>query len=394
MGSKKRRGRGEGSIYQRDDGLWVASIVVGYSSQTGTARRKVRYGRTKQEAQNKLLDLQHKSLAGQLGAETTTLKACLDFWLESVVRVKVDPGTHALYQQRANDYIIPHLGHIHLSKITPLVLSQWYQDLEKEGRSADLRNKVGQLLRRCLRHAVSYGLLHDNVAMKLPLPRVLTEEMHPLDEDQVRQLLRIAARNRLYPLYLLAIDSGMRQGEIIALEWTDIDFEKSTVSITKSARSGGKGGVRIKEVKTRASRRRIQITRRTLDALVAHRAKSRGALVFSNCRGKHMLKSSLRLAFKRLLDAAGLPVIRFHDLRHTHATLALLKTKNIKAVSARLGHADIRVTLETYAHYLPVMEAELVAAMEDVLCSALPTSEPLPSTQKMPEIAEATAPAA
>ncbi|MCI0464799.1 MAG: site-specific integrase [Gemmataceae bacterium] len=380
MAKKKRRGRGEGSLYQREDGLWVGSIVVGYNPETGNARRKVVYGNTKEEARKKLLDLQQKSLAGQLGASTMTLKSCLEFWLDVVVRVKVDPGTYALHRQRVKDYILPYLGHVRLAGLTPFMVAQWYQDLEKEGRSADLRNKVGQLLRRCLKHAVGFGLLHDNVAMKLPLPKVDVEEMRPLDEGQVKRFLTVAVKNRLYPLYLLAIDSGMRQGEIIALEWTDIDFESGIVSITKSARGGEKGGVRIKEVKTKASRRRIKLARRTLEALAALRQKSKGRLVFPNRKGKHLLKSNLRVSFKRLLRKAELPEIRFHDLRHTHATLALLRTKNIKAVSARLGHADIRVTLETYAHFLPVMEDELVAAMEDLL-----TPQPPQETPKPPE---------
>jgi integrase len=367
MKSKTRRGRGEGSLYQRADGLWVGSIVTGYFPESRNARRKVVYGKTKEQARKKLLDLQQNSLAGRLSASTMTLKGCLDFWLDSIVRVKVDVATHALYKQRTDDYIIPHLGHVHLAKLTPYMVSQWYKDLEKQGLSPDLRNKLGQLLRRCFKHAVDFGFLHDNVAMKLPLPRVDVEEMHPLDEDQVKHFLAVAAKHRLYPLYLLAVDSGMRQGEIIALEWADIDFETGVVTITRSARGGQKGGVRVKEVKTKASRRRIKLTRRTLEALAVLWSKRKGQLVFPNRRGKHLLKSSLRKSFKLILRKAGLPEVRFHDLRHTHATLALLKTKNIKAVSARLGHADIRVTLETYAHFLPVMEDELVAAMEDLL---------------------------
>ncbi len=391
MSKKHRRGRNEGSLYQRGDGRWTGSIVVGYHPETGNPRRKVVYGATKEEARQKLLDLQQKYQAGLLEAATMSLKVCLELWL--------DTGTYAQYKQRADDYIVPHLGHMALGKLTPFMISQWYLDLEKAGQSADTRNKVGQILRRCLKHAVGYGLLRDNVAMKVPLPRVDVEEMHPLDENQVKRFLAVARKNRRYPLYLLALDTGMRLGEIVALEWTDIDFTTGVVSITKSVRSGEKGGARLKDVKTKASRRRIRLSRRTLDALAEYRPTVSGKLIFpvrkkgpSRPGGGYLDKTNVRRAFHRLLSQAGLPQIRFHDLRHTHATLALLKTKNIKAVSARLGHADIRVTLDTYAHYLPAMEDELVAAMEDLLTPAAPPIGPeTPESALQPsEMASAT----
>jgi integrase len=364
------------------DGLWVGSIVVGYHPETGNPRRKTVYGKTKEEARAKLLQLQQKAMAGLADAPDMSLKVCLKFYLDTVVKPRVDAATYTLHKQRVNDHLIPHLGHMALTRLTPFMVSQLYQDLEQEGHSVDLRNKVGQLLRRCLKHAVELGLVRDNVAKKIPLPRVSPQEMHPVDEDQVKRFLAVASRHRLYPLFLLALDSGMRQGEIIALEWTDLDFQTGIVSITKSAKkeatSKAPGGGRIKEVKTKAGRRRIRLTRRTLDALTDLKARSHDRIVFTKSnQGRHganrdrlnyyLTKDSLLATFQLLLDKAGLPKIRFHDLRHTHATLALLKTKNIKAVSARLGHADIRVTLDRYAHYLPVMEEEMVAAMEDLL---------------------------
>jgi len=198
--------------------------------------------------------------------------------------------------------------------------------------------------------------------------------MHPLDAAQVGRFLAAAAGHRLAALWLLALDSGMRQGEMLALNWPDIDFETGTVSVTKSVRTEKGGEARVKEVKTKASRRRIRLTGRTLDALKARKKERGGRLVFGTPgRGKrrgqerYLRKNAVLATFRRLLAKAGLPLIRFHDLRHTHATLALAATKNVKAVSARLGHADIAVTLNVYAHYLPLHEEEYVAAVERLL---------------------------
>jgi integrase len=374
--SKKGRSRkGTGSLYQRPDGRWVGAIVIGYHPATGNPIRKKVYGDTREEAEDQLRSLQEKKRAGDdVRGGDTALRFFIDLWLDGRVKPKVDPATYALNKQRIEDFILPYLGKRALAALTPFQVKAWYETLEAKGASAHCRNRAGQLLRRCLDYAVSLRYLRTNVARDLELPRATVEEMHPLDEAQVKQFLAAAATHRLYPLWLLALDTGMRQGEILALEWTSVDLDTGTISVTKSVRTGDGGGARVKEVKTKASRRRIRITARTVAALRAWRRKSRGKLVFPARRDRramgkerHILKGGLLRTLWRLLDKAGLPTIRFHDLRHTHATLALLKTKNAKAVSSRLGHADIRVTLNTYAHYLPVMEDELVAAMEEVL---------------------------
>jgi integrase len=183
---------------------------------------------------------------------------------------------------------------------------------------------------------------------------------------------------------VLALDSGARLGEILALEWTDLDWDTGTLSITKTA-SLQNGTYTIKETKTRAGLRRIRLTHQTLAVLAELRRKAprRARLIFPDRNGKIINRPILHKALYRTLDRAGLPRIRFHDLRHSHATLSLLKTKNIKAVSARLGHEDIQVTLQTYAHWLPAMEEEILSAWEDILTAppAAPRSRP-PSAQQ------------
>ena len=363
MGNKKRRGRGEGSLYELD-GRWVASVVIGYSPN-GNAIRRTRSCKTKDEAKKKLLELQQKHQAGHLGVRSMTVKELFEFWLDSIV--KVDPGTLSLYRQRITDYVYPYLGHINVAKLNAFVMSQFYKQLKANGQSADMQSKVGQLLRTCLQYGMEkLKLVSENAAADFPLPTVVKQEMRPLDEDQLKKFLHAARKCRLFVLFLMAVDTGMRQGELIALEWVNVDLTTGVVSVRKSARKE-KGGMRIKDVKTTKSKRSIRLTHRTLAALSELRAGSSSAIVFTTKKGQYVDKGNLRITFRRILKNAGLPMIRFHDLRHTHATLMLMKTKNIKAVSARLGHADIRITLNTYAHLIPAMEDEIVAAMEEML---------------------------
>jgi integrase len=370
MRNRKRRGRGEGAIYQLPDGTWAAAVEAGVHPATGKRRRKVIKRRTKAEVQERLDELRQQRAESREIAERMPLKTFL-------VKPRVDPATYALHKQRIEKFIKPYLGHVPPAGLTEFMVKQWLDDLEKAGVSADMRNKVGQLLRRALRHAVKREYARENVAAEVELPRVCTEEMHPLTEEEARRFLAAAATARLYPLYLLALDSGMRQGELIALEWSDIDFEAGTVAVMRTAKTAVGGGVRVKEVKTKASRRRIRLARQTLDELRRWRLRTPGRLVFPTAgrgptkgKGGYLHKGNLRTVFLRVLRRGKLPAIRFHDLRHTSATLLLLKTKNVKAVSCRLGHEDIRVTLDTYVHYLPVMEEELVAAMEGMLSAA------------------------
>jgi len=180
----------------------------------------------------------------------------------------------------------------------------------------------------------------------------------------------------------------MREGEMLALEWADVDFAAGAVNVKKSIRTEKGGVTRVKETKTPAGRRRIRLTARTLEALAARRRLNGGRLVFGTPgRGKrrgeerYPRKNAVLATFQLLLTKAGLPKVRFHDLRHTHATLALAETKNIKAVSSRLGHGDITLTLNVYAHYLPAHEDEYVAAMEKLL---QPTQPPPPTMNASP----------
>lgn len=233
--TKKRRGRGEGSIYQREsDGRWVGSVVVGYDATNGRPLRKNVYGTTKEEAQEKLDELRRKVKAGEPDGEALLFRNALEFWTGDV-RCRVDARTVALYRQRVKDHILPHLGHYPVARITPFMVSAWLEELEKKGASAALRAECLKLVRRSLTQCVDYGYLKTNPAKKVSMPRKERREIHPLDADQVRRFLAVARRHRLGALWLLALDSGMRMGEMLALLWEDVDWEAGTVSVTSSS---------------------------------------------------------------------------------------------------------------------------------------------------------------
>jgi integrase len=205
--------------------------------------------------------------------------------------------------------------------------------------------------------------------------------MHPLSPDEVRRLLEAASGDRLEALYVLAINTGMRRGELLGLKWSDVDLEGGRLSIRRTlTRTDNGKRVTLGEPKTKGSRRTVRLTQRAIEALRSHLERQLGdieaagdlyydrGLVFTTETGTPINPSNLRQrSFAPLLKRAGLPHIRFHDLRHTCATLLLSKGVHPKFVQELLGHASIAITLDTYSHMLPGMGDQTATAMEDAL---------------------------
>jgi integrase len=229
----------------------------------------------------------------------------------------------------------------------------------KAARSADVPNSVES--RRAA--AAWYA------PQKVPLPRVTRREIHPLTPEQVSQFLDATVLEGFYyPLYVLALDSGARWGELAALERGDVDLEAGTVSITKSLEESN-GERRVKETKTKASRRRIKLSNFTVDVLREYLETKPGNRIFSTRDGGYLMHTHVSRAFRAHIKKAGLSGVRFHDLRHTMATLLLLAGVHVKVVSERLGHSRIQVTLDTYSHVLPSMQEAAALAIGGFLGS-------------------------
>jgi integrase len=320
------------------------------------------YGATKQEVQEKLRQMQHDAATGKLtDAGSITVQEWLTTWLETV-KTRVQPKTHLRYEQLVRLRINPHLGGTRLAKLAPVHVQQLFTALERAAVSARGRQMAGTLLHKALRDAVRLHLIPGNPAAEVEKPRPDKPKMLVYDEAQARALLAAAAGNRLYALLVLALDTGMRQGELFALQWADIDFDAGSVLVQRSLEEIN-GHHRVKEPKS-GKGRRIDMSPFALEALQEHRKAMLAegnyrpdGPIFCAPEGGWIRKPNFqRRVFRPLQKAAEVPAIRFHDLRHTAATLMLLNDVNVKVVSERLGHASIQLTLDTYSHVLPTMQ--------------------------------------
>jgi integrase len=368
MANRKRRGRGEGGIrYREDKGLWVAEVRSG----AGHTRRTV-YGKTTKEVQGNLRKL-HNEVAAGIGAEAAqlTVGQWLTRWLEHV-QPTVEPNTYGPYERHVRLDITPHIGNLKLAKLTKAQVRGWYAALAKAGVSPALQRKVGTTLTIALNQAVSDDVIPGNPALKIRKPKVAKTEIQVLDPDQIAAFLEAAKADRLFAFYVMALDTGMRPGELFALAWTDLDMDGGFVRVTKSLeRIGDKH--RVKEAKTAKSRRRIDLSADTVAALAEHRQAmlAEGHItgpVFCNTTGGYIRISDLHKdSFKLVLKKAKLPEIRLYDRRHTSATLLLLADVPAKVVSERLGHSTITLTLDTYSHVLPTMQRRAADLMGQIL---------------------------
>jgi integrase len=372
--ARKRRGRGEGGVYQRGDGLWVGSVSMGYDGN-GKRLRRVVYGATKKEAQDELRKLQNDAANGVgLAIEKPTLGEWLTRWL-ALVKPSVEPNTYRFYEVQVRLHIVPHIGHIQVAKLAAVHVQGLYSTLTATGVSPAIQRKAGLTLTISLNEAVRLNMIPGNVAEKVRKPKAAKAEIQVFDPEQVRRFLQAARESRHYPLYLTALDSGVRPGELLALRWEDVDFEGGFLSITKSLEEIN-GVVRVKATKTQKGRRRVDLSAETLAVLAEHRkaALAAGRItapVFHNIEGGYLLQSNLlQRSFKAILTKAGLPSVGLYTLRHTCATLLLLADVPAKVVSERLGHANIAITLDTYSHVLPSMQKRAASVLGAILGSA------------------------
>jgi len=375
--ARQRRGNGEGGVSRRKDGSWMARYTVQTASER---KRKVIYAKSQAEARRKLTEaLADRDRGLTYDSEGLTVEEYLARWLEDSVRGSVKVTTYASYDALVRNHVCPTLGHTKLAALTPAHVQTLYRAKLDEGLATKTVKYIHTTLHRALKQAVRWGLVPRNAAAEADPPRVHTPEMRPLSPTQARTLLQAAKGNRLEALYVLAVTTGMRQGELLGLGWDDLDPDAGVVRVRRTL-TLAKGGPRLTEPKTPKSRRSIRLTSGAVAALERHRERQKAErsasggkwndrdLVFCTRRGAPIRRDNLHdKHWKPLLRRAGLPDIRFHDLRHTCATLLLTKVVHPKIVSEMLGHSSIAITLDTYSHVIPGLGEVAVSAMEDVL---------------------------
>src|SRR5215217_2398576 len=313
-----------------------------------------------------------------LDAGSLTVGEYLDRWLSDSVRGTVRASTFERHEGIIRTHIKPSLGRIKLKSLTPTQVRGLHcEKLDAKLAPATVR-KIHSTLHKALSQAVADGLIARNAA-DVKAPRPAPEEMRPLSEAEARTLLDTARKtgDRFEALYVLAITTGLRRGELLGLRWDDANLDRGILRVGRGlVREGGRHV--LGETKTKRGRRRVNLTPRTVAALKTHRKKQLEhkvrlaglyedlGLIFSSEKGTTLNPENLvKRSFKPLLKKADLPEIRFHDLRHTCATLLLGRGVHPKIVQELLGHATIAMTLDTYSHYLPSMGDQSSGAMGD-----------------------------
>jgi len=341
-------------------------------------KRKALYAKTRKEASEKLTEAlaqAQKGIIANTGAMTDG--AFIERWLEDTVRGSVRQSTYQRDESLCRVHIVKALGKKKLKTLSAADVQRFYRAKLDSGLSSATVHKLHVLLHKALKQAQRWGLVPRNVADDVDPPKVHKEEVRPLTNEQARKLLDTVNGDRLEALYVVAVQSGLRQGELLTLRWKDVDLEACTVQVRRTiTRDGGKHTVG--PAKTAKGSRTVKLTRDATEALQEHLERQlaeidkagdkwqENGLVFCTGKGTLINPSNLRRrSLAPLLQRAGLPAITFHQLRHTAATILLLKNVNPKVVSEMLGHATIAITLDTYSYVLPNMQHSAVAAMEE-----------------------------
>jgi integrase len=313
----------------------------------------------------------------------------LQRWLEDYAKGNTAPRTYERYEQIVRQHLIPALGAIPLARLRPQHIQACYSEARQAGRidgkdgglSAQTVLHHHRVLREALHHAVRWQLLARNPADAVEAPRPPRHEMRVLTPDGVQRLLAACEDSELYAIVFVAVATGLREGEILALRWSDVDLHGSSAHVTRTLQYVSGRGLLFREPKTSRSRRRVSLSRETVAVLSEHRRRQLERrlalgpgyedqnLVFVGSAGKPIPPYSVSQRFATLVKAAGIGPLRFHDLRHTSATLMLSAGVHPKIVSERLGHSGVAITLDTYSHVLPGLQEEAANLLDAFLRS-------------------------
>lgn len=363
-----KRGNGEGSIYRRkSDGRWVGSL----SLPDGT--RKVFYGKKQSEVIAKLDEAANDLRRGMLTVgENVTLQEYLENWLENIHKPVIRLSTYLNYRKLIKNYLVPGLGKVKVQKLTPQQVQAFYSKKIRDGLSPKTVNNVHVLLHKALDNAVKWNMLPRNVCDAVTPPRIPRKEKNVLTREQAHTLLKEVKAHRLEALLTLAVTTGMREGELLALRWQDIDLEHGSLQVKRAVTYLKEYGYVESEPKTAKSQRTIKLPVFVVSILLTHRLQQKEqkqevgttwidkGLVFTNAQGYYLSPSTLLKMFKRFLVSIGLPSMRFHDLRHSAATILLAMNTHPKVVQEILGHSQIAMTLDVYSHALPSMQEDVI----------------------------------
>jgi integrase len=366
----KKNGNGEGGItHHKGSGLYMARYTV----QTPTGpKRKTLYGKTRREVDQKLTKAKANRDDGLVfDADNLTVGRYLQRWLTDSVRDTVKATTYESYERLIRLHLVPTLGRLKLKNLTTTHVRGLYREKLDHGLSPTSVQRVHALLHKALKQAVHDGLVPRNITETVKAPRQSRKEISTLTREQARHFLNTSKGDRLAALYLLAIHTGLRQGELLGLKWNDVDLDRGTLQVRRIL-SAAKEGPTFTTPKNNKGRS-VGLTTQAVQALHDHRMRQAEEklkhdgrwqdhnLVFTTLVGTPLNRHNVfSRSFKPLLRDAGLPNIPFHGLRHSFATLMLAGGEHPKVVQEMMGHSGIRVTMDFYSHVLPDMQREAV----------------------------------
>jgi integrase len=370
--------RKTGQIVGRGRHRWLVRVFLGRDRET---RRRRYHNRTVhgpvRQAQSYLNKvLRERDLGRQVDGVTVTLDEFLDRWLDTAAKPKLREKSYHSYESLLRRYIRPVLGERILSAVTPLDVQDAYQKMIDRGLSSRTVRYTHSVLRSAIRQAIRWRLLAQDPTDGAQLPRLRRREMRVLGVEQSRAFLSAALKTHYGPVFAIALTTGMRPSEYLALKWQDIDWDRGTVSVVRTLEKSADGW-RFAETKRARSRRIIKFQNWMLETLKNLQARTirrsgcsrpdNSELVFTSPAGRPIYSDKLAKRFKAILGQNGLPMIRLYDLRHTAATLALSAGVPPKVVAEQLGHASAAFTLDVYSHLLPHMQEEAAIKVEQIL---------------------------
>lgn len=359
------------------EGFWVGEVTLGKRAD-GQRDRRTFYGETREAVEEQITRVLADAQRGILTDPTReTVAQFLERWLRDVASHTVRPVTLQSYMDTVRPHVLRHpIGAVPLAQLTPMHLQRLYAEKLGEGLSRRTVQYIHSILHRALDQAVRWNILARNPADAVDVPRPTRREMTTLSPEQAQQLVQVLQDDPLGPLYLTALYTGARRGELIALRWQDVDLERGTIQITRTAQRIRGKGVVWSEPKTAKSRRMIVLPDGAVELLWTHRKRQLEQrlrmgplyedhdLVFARPDGKPYNAEHVTQHFALIVKRAGLPHIRLHDLRHTHATWLLQQGVHPKVVAERLGHSTTMVTMDVYSHVLPTMQVEAARTID------------------------------
>jgi integrase len=371
----KKRSNGEGTICQRRDGLWTAAVSL------DAGKRKWVYGKTRQEVHYKLTEALKARQDGlpAIGGRQT-VEQYLTGWLNTK-RATRSYRTWQGYAELVRLHVVPTIGKIALTKLTPQRIQQLYTEKLASGLSTTTVRHLHAMLHTALEQAVKHSLVARNVCDLVDAPRFASHDMHTLTAEEAQRFLKLAQGDRFEALYVLALTTGLREGELLGLRWRYVDVERGALQVRGNVQRI-EGKPVVKEPKTDSSARQVLLTKFAVDALRQHRLRQleerlkmgdtwdEQDLVFPNQVGGPMYAQNfLSRSYLPLRKRAGIPQVRFHDLRHSAATLLLASGVHPKVVSEILGHSRIAVTMDLYSHVTMTMQHDAVNVMDNLFGS-------------------------